>query len=346
MIALKTYLQFVAVGVIALGLVADQWNPWNNTLEAVLFTTSETDFDQSGETNVVDLLFVISDWGTCTDCVTDIDGNGIVDVTDLLAVIEAWGPNEVILLETTNIEHAGVPCFSYGPDGELVQMFQYFPNEDETLDFIARRVSYDDGQTWGSIEGIMWSGGPTEHSVQADPSIVLLSDGTWRLYFTCDIDAQGPEFPATYSAVSEDGLQFTWEDWKSPRMYLENLGLLDPSVIYFNEMYHFFAPVPGEWGGSVHAVSKDGYSFTVLDDIEIKNHENAKFLGNPAIVNDKLYFFGTVEPVKGAWGGIFIAESEDALNWSVIYEELADVADPAGIQTPEGLLLFKTTLLD
>ena len=43
-------------------------------------------------------------------------------------------------------------------------------------------------------------------------------------------------------------------------------------------------------------------------------------------------------------GGVFIAESEDAVNWTVLYEELGDIADPAGIQTDEGLLVFKTAL--
>ena len=68
-------------------------------------------------------------------------------------------------------------------------------------------------------------------------------------------------------------------------------------------------------------------------------------MGNPAVVNDKLYFFGTLEdPKEDTWAGIFYAESDDAINWTVLFEEWGEVADPAGIQTDNGLLVFKTAL--
>ncbi|MFT4592514.1 MAG: plastocyanin [Phycisphaerales bacterium] len=51
-----------------------------------------TDIDDSGTTDVSDLLTMIGDWGACSGCVTDLDGNGVVDVSDLLQLIGAWGP--------------------------------------------------------------------------------------------------------------------------------------------------------------------------------------------------------------------------------------------------------------
>ncbi|MDP6600710.1 MAG: hypothetical protein QGH76_00285 [Phycisphaerales bacterium] len=333
-------------GVLALASHAGQQGPWDNVLEAVLFATTPTDLDGNGETDVTDLLLLVSEWGTCSNCVSDIDQNGVVDVTDLLSLIKAWGPNEVSDLDEMDVPQAGVPCFSLGPGGELIQMFQWFPNGDSSINFIARRVSTDMGLTWSEIQGIQWTGGPAKHSTQADPSLVWSEDeSVWRLYFTCDLDAEGPGWPKTYSAVSDNGLHFAWEDWKTPRMSLEDAGLLDPSVIFFHGEYHYFAPVPGQSYGSIYATSSDGVTFQRQDDLIVDGRDDTKFLGNPAIVDDKLYFFGTLEPSGGnTWGGIFYAESDDAINWTVLYEEWGDVADPAGIQVDSGLLVFKTAL--
>jgi hypothetical protein len=41
--------------------------------------------------NLIDLLFVISNWGGTSGNPADVDGNGIVNIADLLAVISAWG---------------------------------------------------------------------------------------------------------------------------------------------------------------------------------------------------------------------------------------------------------------
>jgi hypothetical protein len=339
--------RFAFISICVAGIVvADQSNPWDNSLDASLFVETETDLDDSGATDVADILELIGQWGTCTDCSGDLDGTGDVDITDLLTVIGAWGPNEILVLDSVTVDHAGVPCLSYGPDGELIHMFQWFPNEDNTLDFIARRVSYDNGETWSEIQSITWLGTPPseKHSTQADPNLVLLPDNSWRLYFTCDPDGPDVLLPATYSAVSDDGLAFTWEE--GSRMSSEEYGLLDPSVIYFNEEFHYFAPIPGYAYGSVHATSTDGVNFVQQEHLlDIDGRDDAKFLGNPAIVDGTLYFFGTFEdPIEHLWDGVFIAKSDDALDWEVVWEDYGEAADPAGIQTPDGLLMFVTAL--
>ncbi len=52
-------------GVLALASHAGQQGPWDNVLEAVLFATTPTDLDGNGETDVTDLLLLVSEWGTC-----------------------------------------------------------------------------------------------------------------------------------------------------------------------------------------------------------------------------------------------------------------------------------------
>ena len=49
------------------------------------------DFDADGHVDVLDLLILIGDWGTCSGCATDLDENGTVNVADLLDLMADWG---------------------------------------------------------------------------------------------------------------------------------------------------------------------------------------------------------------------------------------------------------------
>ena len=332
---------FVTTIIISTLTFAGQTGPWDNDLEASLFIDSPTDIDENGATDVADLLELIKQWGSCANCSGDFDNNDFVNVSDLLQLIDAWGENEIQTLPSITVSNAGVPCITRGPSGELVQMFQWFPNGDVSVQFIARRTSFDEGGTWGEIQSIQWANDNFPHSTPADPSLVLLEDGTWRLYFTSHLIDED-KFPATFSATSTDGLLFEWESGK--RMDLVTSGLLDPSIIFFNGEYHFFAPRPGISHGSIYATSTDGITFTQQSDIVVKEHTDTKFLGNPSIIDDQLRFFGTLEPTDGDWGGVFIATSDNAVDWTVTWTNYGEIADPAGIQTSDGILMFVTAL--
>ncbi len=55
------------------------------------------DYDSDGFVNVIDVLGLIGDWGSCPDgspCPGDFNEDGYVNVSDLLAVIDNWGPCE------------------------------------------------------------------------------------------------------------------------------------------------------------------------------------------------------------------------------------------------------------
>ena len=57
--------------------------------------TCPWDFDNSGNVDVKDLLFLLGVWGPCPpkgDCPADFDNSGNVDVKDLLFLLGAWGP--------------------------------------------------------------------------------------------------------------------------------------------------------------------------------------------------------------------------------------------------------------
>ena len=50
------------------------------------------DIDGSGKVDVVDLLALLSEYGTCTgDCAGDLDSDGDVDISDILLLLNRWG---------------------------------------------------------------------------------------------------------------------------------------------------------------------------------------------------------------------------------------------------------------
>jgi uncharacterized membrane protein len=57
------------------------------------------DIDASCHVNVVDLLAVISAWGSCDPdwfCPADVNNDAVVDVWDIVLVVQNWGPGEVL----------------------------------------------------------------------------------------------------------------------------------------------------------------------------------------------------------------------------------------------------------
>ncbi|HRQ74486.1 MAG TPA: hypothetical protein PK098_01050 [Phycisphaerales bacterium] len=66
--------------VMLIGLAEDQPSP---------------DFNESGTVDVLDLLYLLGNWGVCPmrgACAADLNCDGTVDVLDLLILLGAWGP--------------------------------------------------------------------------------------------------------------------------------------------------------------------------------------------------------------------------------------------------------------
>jgi hypothetical protein len=75
-------------------IVGEYNNGGGNTIEDVC-PNDCPDINGDGYVDVLDLLFVISDWNTCTgNCPGDVNDDGTVDINDLLIVVAAWGPCE------------------------------------------------------------------------------------------------------------------------------------------------------------------------------------------------------------------------------------------------------------
>ena len=60
-------------------------------MPCLLLERERTHADGDGEVGFLDLIAVLTDWGSCPGCSADTDGNGSVDNGDLIRVLAAWG---------------------------------------------------------------------------------------------------------------------------------------------------------------------------------------------------------------------------------------------------------------
>ncbi|MSR85940.1 exo-alpha-sialidase [Candidatus Woesearchaeota archaeon] len=218
--------------------------------------------------------------------------------------------------------------------GELVASYQYFSYEDEDLfGVIAYSLSDDNGETWTNpvavtIEGLPEAttatpSGPDEVTVTraVDPTLVELEDGSLRLYFTYqEVDASQPH-PA--SAINTEGDitgTFVYEE-SGLATTAEDVALLDPSVVYFEGLWHYYTwnvAQSGIGAGSTelstfqdldnyHGTSEDGLTFTLEDPVTL----DMGFLGQAVTLDDGIRFYGT------GTGGIVSAFSSDGYTFEM-----------------------------
>jgi hypothetical protein len=66
---------------------------WNGDFDAFILRIDlcPADFDEDGDVDTADLLFLLGAWGTPDG---DVDGDGTTNTADLLALLGAWGPCE------------------------------------------------------------------------------------------------------------------------------------------------------------------------------------------------------------------------------------------------------------
>lgn len=76
--------------------IAGPWsNQGNNALQKECITSTPGDLNDDGVVDVLDLLILLSSWGTCprlpAACPGDLNGDHAVDVLDLLILLSNWG---------------------------------------------------------------------------------------------------------------------------------------------------------------------------------------------------------------------------------------------------------------
>jgi len=254
------------------------------------------------------------------------------------------------LEKLTTFERAGVPTIARMKDGRLIAAFQHFPQDDNrNFDRVAVRFSRDEGRTWSQPDPIVVEELEAGLARPFDPTLVPLADGRIRLYFTSNRNADfRRSIPAIYSAVSSDGLRYTFEP--GARFSIEGRIVIDCAVALHNDVFHMIVPdngtpeemalhqqrhVPPRAGTGYHAVSRDGLKFERVADVTMNSRD--QWLGNLQTENGALLFFGTG---AGPWPVV----SADGVHWDTDRGAgQVPGADPGAVKLTDGSWLLVIT---
>jgi len=252
--------------------------------------------------------------------------------------------------QLATFERAGVPTVARLKDGRLIAAFQHFPQDDNrNFDRVAVRFSSDEGRTWTKPEPIVVDGLEAGLARPFDPTLVPLPDGRIRLYFTSN---RSPDFrrsiPAIYSAISEDGIRYTFEP--GVRFAVDGRLVIDCAVALHDGVFHLIVPdngtpedmqanqqrrEPARGGAGYHAVSRDGLKFERVADVALQT--NDRWLGNMQSDDGRLVFFGT-------GGGNWPVTSADGVKWEVDANAMRiPGADPGAVKLQDGSWLLVVT---
>ncbi|HLD21119.1 MAG TPA: hypothetical protein VJB64_03415 [Patescibacteria group bacterium] len=205
----------------------------------------------------------------------------------------------------------------------------------DRLNTTAVAISEDQEQTWTYKYVELENAGPIDRVV--DPDIVLLEDGTFRLFFTAG-NPQGIHY-----AEGADGITFAYKG--SIFAQTDDIAI-DSTTMKIGDTWHMYA-LSGEGVNRLwHLTSTDGLSFTVYDLISFPNEGVPSMPSNGIWIDDRFYLF-----MFAADGMIGSMWSKNGFDWypsEEIHLEPAEdeqyVKDPTVIQLDNGqYLMFYVT---
>lgn len=226
------------------------------------------------------------------------------------------------------VEGAGVPTVTTGPDGTLVALFNWFPEEydKKTYNKVAVKLSTDNGATWTDPQIICLTDYPEEIQGPFDPTITTTEDGLYRLFYTTHVLGQEEQFYYG-SATSEDGIHYTFEEGE--RFVYEDENIVDSSIVRVDDTWYMLAPLALQGGKAVDAVSTDGLMF----EASTSNREDLEkfaWVGNMVNVDGTVYFYGN---------GHF-STTEDGKTWTALKAINLQSGDPGITYTSEGTFVI------
>ncbi len=249
-------------------------------------------------------------------------------------------------------DQANVPSVTMDSEGRI---FVYHVTWTEGLQNQAVvAISEDKGENW-VFKKVVVDGIEENMKPATDPCIVQLEDGTFRLYFTSEI--QGVGHPEVFSSVSDDGINFVLEE--GARVSIAETGekLIDPTVFKIGETWHLYTLYLGGSEGNFHATSEDGLTFTEEDPIEER-----MILSNGITMDgvSRFYGFKHAEDTDAKYAfEIYSWTSEDGFTWTqdegirLEYDEENEmekkfVKDPAVVQLDDGtyMMFYITAIPD
>jgi len=230
------------------------------------------------------------------------------------------------------VERGGVPSLAKTEDGRLYAVFQWFPLSDRnSFDQVAFMISLDQGRSW-TRPGLIRVSGLTSPLFRVfDPTLAPLPGGGFRLYFsserTSDLNPRGNR--AIFSAVSDDGIHFTFEPGQ--RFGFEGGETFDCAVGFLGGFWHLYCPIPASEGWGYHAISTDGLNFDRQPDVFIPGQRD--WLGNVLVTERGIHFFGSGR--QGGWAGF----SSDGFRWTLASERTGLGGDPGVVVDEDGRYL-------
>ncbi|MFZ1322045.1 MAG: T9SS type A sorting domain-containing protein [Ignavibacteria bacterium] len=189
-------------------------------------------------------------------------------------------------------DSAGVPCVINPSEGNLISAFQWFrqPVGSDTWDRVAIKFSSDYGITWTEPQPIVINGLPLDFQRPFDPALAISDNGKLRMYFSSGQNLILDTSINTYSAISDDGVNFNFEP--NIRFSLPDRPVIDPAVIKFNGLWHLVNPATMSTTGAYHNVSGNGLDFMRVPDIV--SDQQHSWIGNFMIKDSaELRFYGS-----------------------------------------------------
>lgn len=202
----------------------------------------------------------------------------------------------------------------------------------------ALAISDDQGQTW-YFKYVRFTGLPNAGSKPADPDIILLPDGTFRMYATTDY-APGGKVGIIY-AESTDGITF---QYKGTVANLSIGALIDSNTFLLGDTWYMYA-IGTTATTHFRFTSKDGKTFTPAGELRLSTPGvmGDYFASNGYTTSDGRYrMFASFLPEKNlrsfitSDGSNWTLESGNRMTFTGVQPEELYLKDPAVTRLSNG----------
>lgn len=239
-------------------------------------------------------------------------------------------------------EQANVPDMVVTEDGTI---FLYYVGgnilgEDQSM---AAAVSQDNGETW-VFKKVTISNADVLASTPGDPDIVLREDGSFRLYFTCQLKSS--QTPGIQYADGTDGLNFVYQ---GEAFKEEGYVTIDSSAFYINGqwMMNTFSDFKTEVITGISSDDGDTFDFVKAENISYDGVPY--FVSNPFPLPEGSVRFYSFQLHPSEFRSFV---TTDGLTWKdegLVYLEYEEggnelegfyIKDPVVVQLPDGTYLM------
>jgi hypothetical protein len=182
-------------------------------------------------------------------------------------------------------------------------------------------ISSDNGETW-VYKYLVLEDWPSNRA-PSDPDVVLLEDGTFRMYFVGEVNPRPDNQLGINYGTSTDGIHFTF----GGTALKMSQTAVDSTTFYFKGKWHMYVfDDKNPW--QFYATSTDGITFTSDEQpYQFMAGKESYFGSNPIVEEDQVRMFGFGKP--GTDIKSFV--STDGKNWTVESGSRL-VADDAALQ--------------